>query len=172
MRSDSHWMRTQSLISIRPNSAQPLLEHDQTKQKLGIVLPPYSVVFEEFSHRFRFKQLKISMFVPTFDISELLGGRLPNLRDWRRGEGFEPPIRPFGRIATFAGRCFRPLSHLSRTGCSNMISRWCPAWPTKDFVSSCKDLVHLKQSLITPLMNLPVTRVFDPSELHATSVQT
>src|SRR6266850_1752130 len=36
------------------------------------------------------------------------------LSSWRRGEGFEPPMRPFGRITALAGCCLKPLSHLSR----------------------------------------------------------
>jgi hypothetical protein len=36
-------------------------------------------------------------------------------KNWRRGEGFEPPRR-FWRLAVFADCCLKPLSHLSAIG--------------------------------------------------------
>ena len=42
---------------MRP-AAQPLLDHNQAKEKLVVVLAPRLVTFEESSHRLRVKQTK------------------------------------------------------------------------------------------------------------------
>ena len=55
----------------------------------------------------------MSIFVLTVCILNFWVARLGDLKDWRRGEGFEPPMRPCDRITALASRCLKPLSHLS-----------------------------------------------------------
>ena len=44
------------MMLMAMDTAQPLLDHNQTEQKLVIVLTAGLVTFEESSHRFRVKQ--------------------------------------------------------------------------------------------------------------------